>query len=94
MITIVKFSIVLVLVAQLLTGTAAEAAVGELLGLVGNVGSTLLEPVVCLQQSALTVLQQVLGDLGLGSLATQVANLLTPLFDQINGLLTQILAAL
>lgn len=67
---------------------------GDVLGLVGSVGSGLLEPVVCLQESALATLQQVLGTVGLGSLATQVANLLQPLFNEINGLLTQILGAL
>ncbi|TDG49186.1 hypothetical protein AWZ03_004275 [Drosophila navojoa] len=59
------------LLAQLLTGAAAAAAVGEVLGLVGNVGSTLLEPVVCLQESAVATLQQLLGGIGLESLATQ-----------------------
>lgn len=74
--------------------TAEERAVGEVLGLVGDLGGLVLQPIVCLEESAVAILQGLLGSLNLDAVANTVIGVLGPLLAEIKGLLTQVLSIL
>lgn len=74
--------------------TAGAGAVGDVLGLVGTLGDDLLQPVVCLENGAVAILQELLKTLSLEELSSILLSALGPLLTNINTSLANILAAL